>query len=315
MSNKAPWLPSLIAALCWGAMFPIAATALHHVDAVSLNVVRYAVAASAFVALLVVLEGREALRLEGRGLRVLALGAGGFAGFNLLMNTGLTMTTPQGASLVVATMPLLTVGVRWALQGARPSRAQLAFAGLAFSGVALVLTGGDPAALVDAGGVGDLLILVGALMWVRYTLGAGEVGGWSPLRYTALSAAAGAVVLVAIELLALAVGWIALPSGAELADAGPQLAYVTVFGALVAVLAWNEGVKRLGPADASLFMNLVPVVAFGIQIARGASVGPVELVGVVVAIAALVGANVAARRAGIASVPNVPSGALATVRG
>lgn len=317
MSNKLPWLPSLVAALCWGAMFPIAATALDHVDAVSMNLVRYAIASSGFLLLLLVVEGRGALGFDGRFGRLLALGTAGFAGFNILMNLGLTRTTPQGASLVVATMPLLTVLVRWVLQGTRPTRAQLGWAALAFFGVALVLTDGDPGALVQAAGAGDLLVLLGALCWVRYTLGAGEVVGWSPLRYTAMSAAAGTLGLAVVALVALGAGWVTWPDGGDWSNAAPQVAYVVVFGALVAVLAWNEGVKRLGPADASLFMNLVPVVAFTIQVVRGTALSVVELIGVAVALTALVGANVASRRAAAlatGSVPNVPSGALATVR-
>lgn len=314
MSNKLAWFPSLLAAVCWGAMFPIVATALHHVDAVSLNLVRYLLAGSAFLVLLVVVEGRGALSYEGRFWRVAALGTAGFAAFNVLMNVGLAHTTPQSASLMVATTPLLTVLVRWALQGVTPSRAQLGWAALAFFGVALVLTDGDPGALVGAGAFGDLLVLLGALCWVRYTLGAGEVGGWSPLRYTALSAATGAGALALIALVSLAAGWITWPSGGEWGDAGPQMAYVVVFGAFVAVLAWNAGVRALGPADAALFMNLVPVVAFAIQVARGASLGVIEGLGVVVALGALVGANAAARRAAVGSVPIVPSERWATVR-
>lgn len=314
MSNKVPWLPSLIAALCWGAMFPIAATALHHVDAVSMNLVRYLLAGSAFLALLVAVEGRGALSYDGRFWRVAALGTAGFAGFNVLMNVGLTHTTPQSASLMVATTPLLTVLVRWALQGLTPTRAQLGWAGLAFFGVALVLTDGDPSALVGAGALGDLLVLAGAVLWVRYTLGAAEVGGWSPLRYTALSAVTGAGALAVVAVVALATGAITWPDGGAWADAGPQMAYVVVFGAFVAVLAWNAGVQRLGPADASLFMNLVPVVAFAIAVARGATLGVVEGIGVLVALGALVGANLAARRAAVGSAPIVPSGRLATVR-
>lgn len=313
MSNKVPWLPSLIAAVCWGAMFPIVATALDHVDAVSLNLVRYLLAGSVFLLLLVAIEGRGALRYEGRFWQVAALGAAGFAAFNILMNVGLSYTTPQGASLVVATLPLLTVFVRWALQGVTPSRAQLGWAGLAFFGVALVLTDGDPAALAEAGALGDLLVLIGALCWVRYTIGAGEIG-WSPLRYTALSAATGAAALGLCAVVALAFGWIAWPAGGAWADAGPQLAYVVVFGALVAVLAWNEGVRRIGPADAALFMNVVPIVAFAIQVARGTELHVVEGLGVLVALGALVGANLAARRALVGSAPTVPSGGLATVR-
>jgi drug/metabolite transporter (DMT)-like permease len=68
-----------------------------------------------------------------------------------------------------------------------------------------------------------------------------------------------------------------------------------VIGALAAVLAWNEGVKRLGAPNAALFMNLVPVVAFSIAIARGYHPDGAELAGAALTVAALIGANLTSR--------------------
>jgi drug/metabolite transporter (DMT)-like permease len=72
--------------------------------------------------------------------------------------------------------------------------------------------------------------------------------------------------------------------------------YVIVIGALAAVLAWNEGVRRLGAPNAALFMNLVPVVAFAIAIGRGYHPDAAELGGAAITVAALIGANLAARQ-------------------
>jgi drug/metabolite transporter (DMT)-like permease len=303
------FLPSMTAALCWGLMFPIAGAALRDVDAVHLTAVRYGLASLGFLAILVLVEGRAALRYDGRFGRVFLLGTAGFAGFNLLVYAAIPHTTPQGGALVVATMPLLTVLVRWRLYDARPSRAQLGWAALAFLGVALVLTKGDPGELVRGAGVGDVLCLVGALCWVGYTLGAAGLPGWSPLRFTALSAAAGSLSIVMIAVVADVAGWLSFPDAGQWGAVGPELAYITIAGALIGVLAWNDGVKRLGPADASLFMNLVPVAAFAVAIAQGTRPGAVELSGAALALVALVGANVAARRAAERSAPNEPSAA------
>lgn len=55
--------------------------------------------------------------------------------------------------------------------------------------------------------------------------------------------------------------------------------------------AWNTGVRRLGPANAALFMNLVPVATFAVQIVRGYRPAAVGLVGAGLTVAALVAAN------------------------
>ena len=70
-------------------MFPVAKHGLRHVDAFHMTSIRYTLASLAFVALLAVREGRQAIRFDGRGLRLLVLGSLGFAGFNLLTYVGL----------------------------------------------------------------------------------------------------------------------------------------------------------------------------------------------------------------------------------
>ena len=289
-----PYLPSLIAVLCWGGMFPVADAALDHVDAANVTAIRYGVASVLFLALLAAVEGRRAVRYDGRFGRALLFGTLGFAGFNLLSYVGLRHTTPQHASLIAALLPV-TVLTRWRMTGERPAPALLGFVAVAFGGVALVVVGDDPAAAVK-GGAGDLLVLLGALCWVRYTLSAAsDFGGWSPLRFTALSAAAGTLTILAIAVGGDVTGLLSAPSGGDLSAAGWGIGYIVLFGALIAVLAWNSGVQRLGPANAALFMNLVPVTTFTIQAFRGATPGPVELVGAGITLAALVGANATLR--------------------
>src|SRR3954447_10635214 len=166
-------LPSLVAALSWGAMFPIAASALHRVDAFPLTAIRYGVAAVVFVGLLLAVEGRQALRAEGRSLELFVLGSIGFAGFNLLSYLGLEHTRAQDAALIVASQPLLMVLALWLMYKQAPARTTLAAMGVALLGVALVITRGHPSSLLSGeGSGGDLMILVGAAGWVVYTLGA-----------------------------------------------------------------------------------------------------------------------------------------------
>jgi len=178
-----------------------------------------------------------------------------------------------------------------------------------------VVVRNDPSAALK-GGVGDLLVLAGAVCWVRYTLSAAtDFGGWSPLRFTALSASAGTLTIVAVALAGDVTGLLSPPSAGELGDAGWGIAYVVVFGAVIAVLGWNSGVQRLGAANAALFMNLVPVTTFTIQALRGATPGPLELLGAGITLAALIGANATlrARQAAPGAMSAAPAPAAARV--
>src|SRR4051812_22069223 len=288
-------LPSIVAALSWGAMFPIAASALHHVDPFPLTAIRYGVAAIVFLALLAAVEGRSALRPGGRRLELFVLGSVGFAGFNLLSYVGLEHTRTQDAALIVAAQPLLTVLALWLMYKQAPARTTLAAMAVALLGVALVITRGHPSDV--RGGEGDLMILIGAAGWVVYTLGARRFPGYSPLRYTALSAAGGTLTIFAATAVVTLLRAESLPAASDLTAVWWQIFFVVFAGGVVAVLAWNDGIRRLGAANGALFINLVPVVAFAIAIGGGYRPGPVELVGALLTIVALVGANLAGRQA------------------
>ena len=120
------FLPSLVPAFGWGAMFPIAASAIVYVDPFHLTAIRYLLAAAGFLALLWMFEGMRALRLEGRGLELWAFGSAGIAGFNLFAFAGLEHTTPEHAALIVATSPLMTLLADAALARRAPRPVTLA---------------------------------------------------------------------------------------------------------------------------------------------------------------------------------------------
>jgi drug/metabolite transporter (DMT)-like permease len=295
--GSSKFLPSLVPALGWGAMFPIADSAIKHVDPFHLTALRYILAAIGFLALLWAFEGARALRLEGRGFALFAYGSAGIAGFNLFAFAGLEHTTPEHAALIVATSPLITLLATSVMARKAPPRSTLGFVFLALLGVLLVIGRGDPVAVFNGGiNGGDLLVFIGTASFVVYTLGARRFVDYSALRYTALSATGGTItVLVATEIGTLA-GWLSAPSAGDVGAIWWQLAYVVIIGALAAVLAWNEGVRRLGAPNASLYMNLVPVVAFAIAIVRGYQPDAAELGGAALTVAALIGANLTVRR-------------------
>ncbi|MBQ1018163.1 DMT family transporter [Micromonospora sp. D93] len=293
MRSRATAYP-LVAVLGWGLMFPILASALDRVDPLNLTTTRYLLAAAVLVGVLLLREGAGALRNGGRAAEVVVLGVVGFGGFNLLTSLALEHAAPQQIALFVATTPVITQLVRWARDGVRPKPLLLALSLVALLGVGLVITRGSLAGLGQFG-LGGLMMIGAVLGWGIYTHGASRFGEWSPLRFTTLTALAGTAAMLVLSIGADAVGWQHAPAAADLVAVTPQLAYAVLVGAVIAVLAWNTGVQRLGAANAALFMNLVPVTTFAVQIARGYRPEPVELVGAAITIAALTAANLAAR--------------------
>ncbi len=293
----APLFP-IAATLSWGAMFPIAAHALPRVDAFNLTAVRYGIGSMLFVLVLLAVEGRHAIRFEGRFRDLFILGSVGFAGFNLLSYLGLEHTKPQNAALIVATMPLVTALVRWRRDGITPGSRTVGFMVLALGGVVLVISAGHPSTLLHGGvGGGEVLVFGGVVGWVLYTTGASRFPELSPLRYTTLSAVAGTVTILGITAVADAAGWQTLPSIADVGATAPELAFIVVFGAVVAVVAWNVGVQRMGPANGALFINLVPITTLAIAIGGGAHPSAAVLAGAALTVGALIGANLVSRSA------------------
>lgn len=284
-------------AVVWGGQFVVGKSALESVDAAPLSTIRYALAAALWLAVLAVLEGPRSLRLDGRGWRLFWLGSLGFAGFNLLAYTGLAHARPQSAALIVALGPLLTALVLWRRTRVRPSRETFAFLGVALVGVALVVSEGHPATIVEGAiGWGDGLVLAGVFSFVLYSLGAAEFRHLSPLRYTALTAGLGWLTMAAATAVLVGVGLAAWPSAAQLQDVTPQIAYLAIPGAVVAVLTWNAAIGAIGPQNVVLFSNLIPVTTFVIEIVRGYRPNGVEVAGAALTIAALVANNLFARR-------------------
>jgi drug/metabolite transporter (DMT)-like permease len=277
------------AAMVWGGMFPAVKPLMAGMDPFILTLARYGLAAPIFLALLWAVEGRSALTTAGRTLRLWWLGTVGFAGFGLFIFVGLGMTQPEHASVVPATIPLISAAVVALRQRAWPGPQVLASGALGLAGVMLVVTGGNLGALVTGGaGRGEALVFAGATCWVVYTLGAAGFAGWSGLRYTALTCAFGTLTIAVVEAAALSAGAATLPSLATLGAAAPGLTYMVLAASVVAVLGWNAGIRALGPARGVLFINLVPVTAMAVAIVGGRVPASYEIAGVALVIAALV---------------------------
>jgi drug/metabolite transporter (DMT)-like permease len=287
----------LLAAASWGGLFPVAKATLAHVDAWFLTAIRYGSTAFIFLALLTLVEGRQALRPGARRFELWLFGSFGFAGFSLLVFAGLGSTSPEHGAVLMALMPMITALANWALKGARPAGFTLATIGAALLGVFLVVTRADPAATLAHGSVhGDLLILLGACCWVIYTLGAGRFAGWSPLRYSALSCAFGVTTIFAAAAIAVAIGAAHLPDAAALGAVWAELLYTVVFASVLAVLSWNAGIRALGALNGVLFVNVVPITAFAIGLALGHRFSGAEVLGSALTILALVANNLYLRR-------------------
>ena len=283
----------------WGGQWVVGKSALARVDAFNLTTIRYAVAATVLLAILAAVEGRRALRPDGHTLRLFALGTLGFAGFNLLAYVGLEHARAESASLITSLGPLLMAIVLWSRGDGRPTRSTLVALTVAIAGVALVIGRGHPLSIFSGAlGWGDLLVLAGVAGFLVYTVGARDLPGFSPLRYTALTASFGWLSIAAATAVADATGAASIPSVTDVTSTLPQIAYIAILGAVVAVTTWNLAAAKIGPQNVALFTSVMPVTTFAIEIARGYRPNAVEILGALLTIGALIGGNIASRSVG-----------------
>lgn len=282
----------LVTVLIWGGMFPVAKGALQTLDAYWISSIRYGVAAPLFVAILCWREGAAALRYRGKFLQAAFYGIVGFSGFAILVFVGLSLTRPEHAAIIMALQTPIAAFVHWALKGNRPANFTLVCVTVAIFGVFLVITKGD---LVHpfAGGTffGDLLVFIGAMSWIVYTIGAVSFPGWSALRFTTLTCLPGTAGILLITAIATLGGHASAPAAATIVSIGWELAYLALLTVVLAVLFWNMAIGYLGALNAMLLGNLVPVVTFAIRILQGHRFETIELAGAGLVVAALIANN------------------------
>jgi drug/metabolite transporter (DMT)-like permease len=291
----------LIATVSWGGMFPVMTSALSVLDPFSLTAMRYMIAGVAFVGMLLIKEGGAALSLKGErwGLAWL-LGSLGFAGFGFLVFLGQKLAGPDGAltaSIVMATMPMMGILVGWVLHGVRPALPTVGFILLSLAGMVLVIIRGDVMALFSANSLAACLpLLLGALAWVIYTVGAGYFPHWSAYRYTTLTTLLGLTSILAINGVLMWTGVSALPTLSQVTAVAPHLLYMALVAGFVGVLCWNVGNRIITPLNGVLFMDVVPVTAFAISAMTGVMASRVQLMGATLTAVALVFNNLYQRQ-------------------
>jgi drug/metabolite transporter (DMT)-like permease len=286
-----------IAILSWGALFSIAKRTLPVLDPFFLGSARYSVGVLIFIAILWAVEGRAALHYGGRLLPATVYGLVGFTGFNILVWWGLSYTRPEHASIIMALQTPMTALAVWLTRGLRPAPFTAGCIAVAIGGVLLVVTKGELAHVFEGGSLfGDLLVFLGAVSWVAYTMAGQHFSGWSPLRMTVLTCIPGTLGLIAVNAFTIGMDYSELPTLEQIWSVKWQLGYFVVFTVVLGVLGFNNGVRYLGALNTMLMLNLIPLIVFAIEAGLGRSFSAVELGGAAIVIGALAANNLYLRR-------------------
>ena len=228
-------------------------------DPVSLNFWRWVVAALALAPFaLPGLRGKWPLIRRHAGI-LLLLAFTGVALFQSLVYLGLRSTLAVNAVLLNSSLPMFMLLCSWTIERERASPRQIAGMLISLAGILVILSRGDPGALLQLElHAGDAWILLAMPVWGIYSVllkrRPPELGG---LQFLFVISLAGVLMLspvAASQALQATPRW---PTPAE----ALAVLYMGLAASVLAFIFWNRGVAVVGANAAGFTVHLLP--AFG----------------------------------------------------
>ncbi len=230
-------------------------------------------------------QERNQVTISGTDIWVFILLGIAVLGNHLLTLFGLRYIGAAPAGVIIGASPAITAFLSSILIRDVPFRLVWTGCVLSFVGVVLVSGIGNSPTSGEQPWLGGALIVLGLVSWALYTIGGRQtMNRFSPLtvNWTTLFLS----VLFQIPLLWTDQKVIIEGIHTVSATAWLALAYLVVFATALGQQAWLYGVKRVGPARAGVFINLIPVSALVLSaLLLGDPIGVRELAGILLILA------------------------------
>ncbi len=253
------YLKLVLTAVFWGGTFVAGRIVAREAGPFSAAFLRFLTASVCLVLITWRMEGRLPLPHRRQLFPLILLGLTGVFSYNVFFFLGLERIEAGRASLIIANNPVF-IALFSALifrERLRPLAVLGVF--LSLSGVVVVITRGDPLSALQGGvGWGELFIFGCVLSWVAYSLiGKSVLTVLSPLVTVTWAS------LFGMACLAVPACVQGLPCEMILysAESWVGILYLGVFGTVAGFVWYYSGIREIGPARASQFINLVPVSA------------------------------------------------------
>jgi len=251
------YLKLLAVAFFWGGTFVAGRFLAGDAHPVSAAFFRFAIASMLLLVAVWKFEGRLPKLDFRQGLAVIALGLTGVLAYNLFFFNGLTLIGAGRAALIIALNPVAITLCSALIYRERLPFSRIVGIPLSVLGALVVITKGHPLMIISGGiGRGELLISGCVLSWTLYSIiGKAAMRGLSPLSAVCWSSIAGTLLLLLPALThgSFAEAW-QFPWPVWL-----SIAYLGAFGTVVGFLWYFEGIQKIGPSRAAVFINFVPV--------------------------------------------------------
>ena len=249
-------------ALFWATSYPIGVWLANYKAPEAIVVVRVFTAFLFLVVIAKVYRIRIFKFNEKIFYQLVALGFFGFVVHNYLMFIGLQFTTAIKGALINGAIPIVVMGLDFLLFRIVIKPAMLVGSIISFIGVLLIITDGQLGEAMKSGiGFGEALFLVAIVGWGFYSIIAKPLlDKNSAIWITAFPCLFGGILLMPLLIQNLENSMIMLTNR--------HVVLVLVVQGLLTMglgfLWYYEGIKELGTASASMYLNLVPVFGTGL---------------------------------------------------
>jgi drug/metabolite transporter (DMT)-like permease len=255
-SNKT-YMFLCLAAILWGAQPVVIKAVLKELSPIMITFYRYIGISTILLVILFVNNGKKALPPVRHLPTLLLMGVTGITLNNVLQFSGLQYSTAINCTLVSATTPALTAVLSAVFLQEQMNAVQWIGIMISFFGVLFLVAHGSIRVIMSLSiNYGDIMFFGSQVCWAIYSiLGRKVMVELSPVATTAWAGLAGAIIT----------GILALWDGSHITNTITfvglvSMSYVVIGGGVLAMTWWNNGVKEIGPSQASIFINLMPLV-------------------------------------------------------
>jgi drug/metabolite transporter (DMT)-like permease len=253
------YLKLLLTAIFWGGTFVAGRLVAQNMGPYSIAFLRFTIASALLLLLTWRIEGKLPRPRSPQIIPVILLGITGIFIYNAMFFKGLKMIEASRASLIIATCPIFITICSAIFLKEKINLAKSLGIAVSVCGAIIVISEGNIGRVLEGGlGLGELYIFCCVLSWVAYSLiGKAVMNNLSPLASVSYSAVVG---VVALSIPAFLEGLTQNITSQSVAD-WLCISYLGVFGTVIGFVWYYQGVERIGPTKAGLFINFVPISA------------------------------------------------------
>jgi drug/metabolite transporter (DMT)-like permease len=253
------YLKLLLTAIFWGGTFVAGRLVAQNVGPYSIAFLRFTIASVLLLLLTQIVEGTLPKLQKSQIIPIILLGIVGIFIYNVLFFKALKIIEAGRAALIIATCPIFITIFSTIFFKEKIRLVKGIGIVISVCGAIIVISKGNLSRIFEGGlGLGELYIFCCVLSWVIYSLiGKVVMKNLSPLVSVSYSATVGAIALLIPALFEGLVQNIVNQSALDWLC----ISYLGVFGTVIGFVWYYQGVERIGPTKAGLFINFVPISA------------------------------------------------------